>query len=219
MRLVCCALLGCLVLLVAACGAGEPAPAPTAPLSPSVVASSPGATPSGVLPTTEVGELVVARVNGVPVLKRDFDRQVAAAHAFAREQGVDPDTDKGREMLKGLEVQILDSLIDQEIVSQAARRMGVAVSDEEVQRKVDEIVTQQGGREQFDKDLAASGVTYEDFVRDLRAQLDWQQMNAKIGQMVPDHAEQIHVRHIQLADEAAARDVLAKLQAGQDFVA
>jgi len=209
----CYVLLGFLLLAVSACESTEPTPAPSPP-SPSATT-----TPLGVLPTTEAGEPIVARVNGVAILKRDLDRQVVAARSFVQGQGVDPDSERGREMLKGIEGQILDSLIDQEIVSQAARRMGIAVSDEAVQSKVNEIVAQQGGPDKFREALQAGGMTYQDFFRDLRAQLSWQKMSEKIGQMMPDRAEQVHVRHIQLADEATAQEILRQLRAGQDLAA
>lgn len=212
-HVLCCVLLGFLLLSTDACESD--AGSPPIPSTPSVSPATPF--PMGTLPTTETGEPIVARVNDVPILKRDFDRQLAAARAFVQSQGVDPDSANGREMLQGIEGQVLDSLIDQEIVSQAAQRFGVAVSDEELQSKVNEVVTQQGGQAAFREALEKGGVSYEDFVRDLRAQLTWQKMSERIGQTVPDHAEQIHVRHIQLPDEATARDVLQRLKAGQDF--
>ena len=207
-------LLGLLLLSIVACEPTGTVLSPPPSASPTPAAP---ATPLGALPTTKAGEPVVARVNEVPILKRDFDRQLAAAQAFVKGQGVDPASDKGREMLQGIEGQVLDSLIDQEIVSQAAQRYGIAVSDVELEAKVNEIITQQGGEAKFREALEKGGQTYEDFVRDLRGQLNWQKMSEKIGQSVPDRAEQVHVRHIQLADEATARDVLRRLQAGQDF--
>jgi foldase protein PrsA len=213
----CYVLLGFLLLMVVACDptGTVPSPAPSASQAPATTG-----TPLGALPTTEAGEPIVARVNDVPILKRDFDRQLAAAQSFVKDQGVDPASDKGREMLQGIEGQVLDSLIDQEIVSQAAaQRFGIDVSDAELQAKVDEVVTQQGGPDKFRESLEKGGMTHEDFVRDLRAQLIWQKMSEKIGQSVPDRAEQVHVRHIQLADEATAQDVLQRLKAGQDFAA
>jgi parvulin-like peptidyl-prolyl isomerase len=65
--------------------------------------------------------------------------------------------------------------------------------------------------------LEVNGLTADDYRQSLHAQLVAQTVFQQVIRDVPTVAEQVHARHISLATEEEARQVLAYLQNGQDF--
>jgi peptidyl-prolyl cis-trans isomerase D len=65
--------------------------------------------------------------------------------------------------------------------------------------------------------LAAAGVTEADFRSQFEAQLYRDRLEQALQAEVAHEQEQVHARHILVADEAAANDVLAQLAAGKTW--
>jgi parvulin-like peptidyl-prolyl isomerase len=196
---------------VAAAATSVPPPtaAPTSPPAPTAVV--PANTP--VRPAN-----AAALVNNQAVSLQEFEAQVAlATSALSQQQNLDPGTTEGQAALLQLRRQILDSMIDQTLIEQGAAREGIVVPMEKVD---DELVRLIGDNAtQFDEWLKANGMTRDSFKAQLQRQLLSAAFQEHIVGSSPAEVEQVHARHILVASEAEAVDILIKLQAGGSFAA
>lgn len=172
-----------------------------------------------VAPTPTFSQPLAALVNGAPIFLDDYLVQVTQAEQALVDQGVDANTPEGQQTLSQARRRVLEAMIEQEIILQAAAREGIVVSDETVDAAVQQSIAEAGGQERFEAWLQANSLTAEDYRRSLHAQLVAQAMFQQVIRDVPTTAEQVHARHIALATEEEARQVLARLQNGEDFVA
>jgi len=189
------------------------------PTLPPLVA--PSATPAQptVAPTPTFSEPLAALVNGEPIFLDDYLVQVMQAEQALTGQGVDPSTAEGQQSLAQARRRVLDAMVEQVIILQAADREGVVVAGEEVDRAVQQSIADAGGEEQFQAWLQANALTADDYRQALHAQLVAQALFQQVIRDVPTVAEQVHARHIALATEEEARQVLERLQKGEDFTA
>ncbi len=166
----------------------------------------------------------VARVNGVEVAEEALQREMNHTKAFYREQyGLDLDDPKNADLLKQAQQEALTRVIDQELVRQIAAgtfpppQAGqsptvITVSDAEVQAQAQAYEAQAGSREEL---LTRNGfATYADFLAFVRGTLLVEKLSQIYGQ-----GEQVQARHILVATEAEALQILTRLQSGEDFAA
>jgi peptidyl-prolyl cis-trans isomerase SurA len=108
----------------------------------------------------ESGGDALARVNGEKILRADVEKYYANQTAGSPQQPVGEQADS-------LRLNILKQLIDDEIMMQRARKLGLLATDEEVDAKFTEFKSPYT-QEEFDKRLKEKNVTLDDFKRDLR---------------------------------------------------
>lgn len=228
-----CALLLPLLALASACSKATPTPAtPTQPTRTSIVVGQP--TPAAGQPQTPVATQPpghtpavptstqlpaidsAARVNNQPIPLAEYAAQVSlATTALGQQQSFDPNTAEGKAALLQLQRQILESMIDQTLIEQGAARDGIVVPMERVDTEMARLVGDDAAK--FDEWLTANGLTRETFKAQLQRQLLSAAFQEHIVGAAPPVVEQIHARHILLATEAEAMDILIKLQAGRSF--
>jgi peptidyl-prolyl cis-trans isomerase SurA len=118
----------------------------------------------GLLPACNShGPEVMARVNGHNILKVDVDKYFQNQTAGAEQQPVGEQADS-------LRLSILRELIDNEIIMRRAEKLGLLATDEEVDRKLNEVKSP-FTQEQFDQRLKDKKITLDDFKRDIRRSL------------------------------------------------
>jgi len=149
---------------------------------------------------------LAALVNGQPIYLADYEREVRQYQA-----------DMGENDAAQVRGWILEWMITEVLIEQAAATAGVVVSDAEVDAQMQQIVAENGGEEAFQAKLAARGETYEDAWRKQRREMIVAAMNQRISDAVPEVAEQVHARHILVDTQEEAERILAQLQAGADF--
>ncbi|HOT93242.1 MAG TPA: peptidylprolyl isomerase [Anaerolineae bacterium] len=171
----------------------------------------PTATPS---PTPEPQ---AALVNGQPLLLADYEREVALYAASMAAAGQDVTTPEGQAALAQGRELVLEMLINQLLIEQAANAAGVTVSDEELDATI-ATLRAETGEEAFQQWLVDQGMSLEDFRKRLRSDTIATRMANRAVENVPTHAEHVHARHILANTEAEARQILSQLQAGGDFV-
>ncbi|MFQ5592921.1 MAG: peptidylprolyl isomerase [Anaerolineae bacterium] len=195
---------------------------PAAPTTPGVAStptpSEPGSEAGDTTASTEPPPGIVAEVNGVGIPMAEFQRQLTDARTYLLSEGlIDPDTEDGQARLQALRDQVLDQLIDQTLITQAAEQMDLSVSDEELEESISNIKATLASDDAFAESLAANNLTEEQF-RDLqRQQLLSRKVMDTITADVPDEAEQVHARHILVETEEDAESILEQLQNGADF--
>jgi len=106
---------------------------------------------------------VMATVNGKVIMKAEMDKAYQSQLGDAQQQQQNPT----REQADSLRLNVLRSLIDEEIVEQRAAKMNLVATNEEVDAKLAEMkipLTE----EQFNEKLKASNHTLEDVKHDIR---------------------------------------------------
>jgi parvulin-like peptidyl-prolyl isomerase len=199
-----------LLLLLVAC---ETPPAAPVQRAPTFTPSAPTAPP----PTPTPERPLAARVNGQPIYLVDYERQVAQYQDALAASGVDIASPEGQERLRQMRAQILDWMIEQVLIEQAAAGMGITVTDEEVQAAIAQLVQDAGSQEAFQERLERSGMTLSDLQAQLRAELLRARVLERVQATVPERAEQVHARHILVDTRERAEALLSQIQAGADF--
>jgi peptidyl-prolyl cis-trans isomerase SurA len=126
---------------------------------------------------TPSGSDVVAKVNGEKILRADMEKY------FQNQTAGSPQQPAG-EQASSLRLSILKQLIDEEILMQRARKLGLLATDEEVDAKLNEV---KAGftEEEFNNRLKERNYTLEDYKRDLRKNTTIEKlMNKEIGSKI-----------------------------------
>ncbi len=105
----------------------------------------------------------MAKVNGHKILKTDVEKYFQNQTASAEQQPTG-------EQAASLRLSILRELIDNEIIMRRAEKLGLLATDEEVDRKLNEVKSPYT-QEQFDQRLKDKKITLDDFKRDIRRSL------------------------------------------------
>ena len=106
----------------------------------------------------------VAKVNGEKILRSDLEKYYKNQTSGAPPQQV------AGEQAESLRLSILKQLVDDELMMQRARKLGLLATDEEVDSKFNEFKAPYSP-EDFDKRLKERNITVDDFKRDLRRSL------------------------------------------------
>ncbi len=161
-----------------------------------------------------------AIVNGVAIPMSAFDKQVSLVRESMAEAGLDPNSPDGQATLNQVREDILNQLIDNELLRQAAAQEGVTITEAQVEERVQQIIQDAGGEAAFKEALKRDKLTVEEFrALIVRNQLLYERLFDKVTASLPTSAEQVHVRHILLRTEAEALAVQARLLKGEDFAA
>ena len=108
---------------------------------------------------------------------------------------------------------VLDDLITQFLLSQAAREENFEVTESDLQSRIDAL----GSPDAIAQWQSAFGYDDESFRIALKRSIESAWMRDNIIADVPKVMEQIHLRQILTYNEAEAQEVLQRLTAGEDF--
>ena len=183
----------------------QPAPAPTT-VEESLVGNNAANAYEGDRP-------LAARVNNEPIFLDAFVRQVGQLQQALAKDDSEPD----QEMLNQIRQQVLNTLIDQAIIEQKAAQAGIVISEEMVDTKIQESVTQGGGEAQFEEWLTANNLTLTEFKSQLKSELIANQVFETITGDTPETADQIELSQILVADDVTAWNIIDQLKQGADF--
>ncbi|MBN2548848.1 MAG: peptidylprolyl isomerase [Anaerolineales bacterium] len=205
------ALLVGLALTMAACRQTNPSPGQTP--TPGETELSP--TANGETATQASGETPIppatslplaARVNGWEISLAEHQAELAMYQAAV-----------GRDLATEDEERVLDELIDQAILAQAAVEKGFVVDEALLSERTNALQEQLGGEGALNDWIAAHGYDQAAFQRALGRSAASAWMRDQIAAEVPRVAEQIHARQVLLYSSDEAAQVLAELESGYDF--
>lgn len=163
---------------------------------------------SGAQASQATEEPLAARVNGQPITLADFQRQRDRSATGLAAQPATQST---------FDAQILQTMIDQVLIEQAAAAQGIVVSDPEVDAELAAQADLAAANGQKLEDvIAAQLYTMPEYREVIRGMLLTQKVS-QIAANVSTTAPQVHARHILVADEATARELITRLQQGEDF--
>ena len=117
------------------------------------------------------GPDVVATVNGQPIQRSEVEKDYRDNLGNNKEQPTKEQADATR-------LGILKQLIDDEILQQAAKKMNLVASEEEVDARLAEMKAPYT-QEEFDKRLQASSMSLDDLLRQIRRYLTSEQLMNK----------------------------------------
>ena len=214
------------LLTGAACARGSGTAAPRPPATgaaatasaPDPTASEPTATPTEP-PSPTPEPPLAARVNAQPIYLADYELALAQYETDLRAQGVDPESDEGKQDLNYARSWILNVMIEQALTEQAAAKAGIVITDEEVDAYIADMVAEYGGHDAFEVRLTEMGDTLETAWQKTRSGLIGNAMMQQISANVPTIAEHVHARHILVDTQQEAQSLLNQLKGGADFVA
>ncbi len=178
---------------------------------------------------------VAARVNGETISQSEIDEEIERMKTEYPELFSGADAE-GREL--DYREQLLQSRIDQLLVTQAAEERGIDVSESDVDEYIDEIRSSFPDEEDFQAQLEASGVTEEDLRRQAHDQLLVEQLVDEVSgdiEITDEDIQEYYEENIsQFEKEAAKRpahiliseeetetaeQVLEEIRDGADFAA
>jgi len=174
---------------------------------------TPTPTPPSPTPTSPP----VAMVNGQSISMAEYQDRLAQFQEALIEQGLDPQSEEGKARLEGVRRQVLEEMINEVLIEQAAAREGIVIPEEELEAEVQQEIEIAGGKEKFEEWLRASNMTYDEHRELLRHQMLTAALMEKVTGPIPTTAEQVHARHILVGTAEEAQEILARLQKGEDF--
>jgi parvulin-like peptidyl-prolyl isomerase len=176
----------------------------TAP--PAQAEQTPLASPTQPEPTATPLPLAV-KVNGLEITLAEYEAELTQ---FSAARG-------GAELSAEEKQLVLDNLIEQALLAQAAFQQGYSLSDAQLDERIAQLSAQIGGAEALSSWKQANGYTDQSFRLALARSMAAAWMRDQIIAQVPRTAEQVHARQILLYNSEEADQVYSLLQAGNDF--
>lgn len=161
------------------------------------------------LPVNSDGVPLVARVNASDITQDELARAL---------QHYQPQQTTSAEAA-ALQLTVLETLIEQELIVQAASAQNVQVTDDEVQSEIQASIELAGSESAWQQWLAENRYTPEEFRETLRDTLITGRMRDIVTQEISGNLLQVRARHILVPTEDTATELLSRINAGEDFAA
>jgi len=194
-----------LIFLITGCAV----PTPTAPPTPTQAPTTATETPLPVEPTATL-EPLAALVNGEGISLAAYQEELARYKNAQAESASPPSPDDQNPA-------VLQDLIDQVLLAQAAREGGYTLSEADFQARLDRLTVESGGAEALSQWQSSLGYTSESFSQALRRAMAAAWQRDRIVEAVPITADQVHARQILVYNQADAERAQTRLQSGVDF--
>lgn len=196
-----------LMLLLAACGGDSDGASQAEPRA-NAQGLLPAQPVSGAAQAQPTSEPLAARVNGQPITLAAFQREVQRRMIGMT---LEPATQAA------FDASVLDAMIDQVLIEQGAALLQIEVTDAEVDAELTiQADLAKANNLLLEEVLAAQLYTLDEYREVVRGMLLVQKLSDVVAAVAP-YAEQVHSRHILVADEATARALIDQLRAGADF--
>lgn len=190
------------LFLLTACN-GKPVQTIEAVASPTPSLLSPSPTVFIPTPTPVV---LAAQVNGEAITLAEFQSELARYQAAV-----------GTQLATQDEQRVLNDLVDELLLAQAAAENGFTASEADVQERYNQLADRLGGEQALIAWMDQNGYTPGEFSRRLARGIAAAWMRDWVADQVPDTAEQVHARQILLYNSEEAQSVITQLNAGADF--
>ena len=169
--------------------------------------SIPTSTPEPPTPTPPPSAAVV---NGEYITLDEFNAELARYQSSITLQGLSLSDEEAGQV-------VLEDMIAQVLLSQAARKENFEVTDADLQSRIDALVSRLGGADALSQWQSSHGYDDASFRIALKRSVEAAWMRDNIIAAVPTSMEQIHLRQILTYNEADAQAALQELNAGTDF--
>jgi len=161
-------------------------------------------------PPTPTPLPLAVRINDGGILLSEYEAEVQRQQAS--------DTALGQQSTpQEISQRVLDDLIGQTLLANAAYSAGFQITDADLQARIDALATEIGSVQALADWQAANYYTPETFAFALRRQVAALWQRDQILSTVPTTAEQVHARQILVNLQETADEILRKVKAGSDF--
>lgn len=157
----------------------------------------------------------VATVNGVAISQEELDANFNQFMQMYETYGVDTSDETLQINLRN---SLLESLIVQELIVQEAENREITVSDEDVNAYIQSVKDSYGDADAYVKVLEENGYTEASYAEAVREQMVIELFRDDLVNH-PEVVDVAKARHILVATEEEALDVIAQLDNGADFAA
>jgi len=179
----------------------------------------------------------IATVNGEDITRDQLDKRVnLMLDQFERMYGMTLDPVKDKDMLKEAREQSVDSLVQEKILLQEAKRRDIKADTKEVEANLDNVKSSMGDEKGFQDFLKKTKLTEKDVKEILTNQSILDQLREQVVKDVKvstteaqdyfnknagkyDTPRELQISHILVKDEKTATDIIAQLKKGADFAA
>ena len=167
----------------------------------------------------------IATVNGKKIYVKTFQEKI---------KFINDSRELTREEVYGLKKEILDKMIERELILQAAARLGVKVSQEEIEKRVEVLLADYSPGE-LDVALKREEIDFEKWKKEAKEDLMvdkvvYLRINSRVSLKDKDlqhyyeqHKDefsqpgQVRALHIVVETDQEAKEILGKLKKGEDF--
>lgn len=151
-----------------------------------------------------------ALVNGEPILLADFQAELRRFRQAQEAEGRPFNEGEARQV-------VLDALINEMLLAQAAHQAGFQATDALVQSRIEALTAQLGGQDAILNWMSTYGYDEVSFRRALQRSIEAAWMRDQIVAKVPAEAEQVHAQQILFYNEQEAQLAWQVLQNGTAF--
>ena len=161
------------------------------------------------LPPTATAIPMAVIVNGQGITRDDFENEL---NRFLSSQESDSLTDPS-----AVEKLVLDDMIAQTLLIQGADENGFELTQEELDDRLDKLILEAGGEEDFNQWLQVNGFDHEGIKLSLERSIKAAFMRDLILSAVPEYVPHVNVQQIFFLNSEQANQVLRELESGRDF--
>lgn len=157
------------------------------------------------LPKNEAGVPLIARVNNIEITLPQYERMA----------------ERYQQSMMGANTPraIVQTMIQQTLIEQAATQNGIVVTDEEVNQELQGLIDSSGGADAWQNWLTQNRYTEEELRATLRETLLTTRMRDRVTGDLSNPVLQVHARHILVKTQDEANALLLRLRNGEDFAA
>lgn len=177
----------------------------------------------------------VAMVNGEGITQQEFDSDFQVYKKIYEQQlgegAMSQAGEDGKTLEESLKEDIVEKLIMEKIVAQEAKEMNINVTPEEIQEQMGQYIAAMGGQEKFDEFLKSNEISKEFFEENLKKELLFNKhREAFMNNTTIDEKEAkdyfeankddlivVRASHILVKTEEEGKEVLKRLNAGEEF--
>ncbi|MBW6472993.1 MAG: peptidylprolyl isomerase [Anaerolineaceae bacterium] len=153
---------------------------------------------------------MIATINDEGIWLSDFEDEVQRYLTAATNLEKEVDENQAREI-------VLETMTDTLLLAQGARTAGFNLDQDSYVRKLENLVMESAGENQFQQWLLDHHYSPESFERLYRLQIEATWMRDNLISQVPTRVEQIRARQILVSSKTLADDIYNQLQNGADF--
>lgn len=173
-------------------------------------------------------EKIVAVINGQQITQEEFDKRL---NQGALMNGIDLKSEQAKAIKPMLEEMVINQLIDETLMLQTAKEKNIVIEDKTVDEKLKEV--KENYKESFQEQLTQLNLTEKEYTILVKNQLTIEKLYEKVTEGISPNVdllkyyeehqaeyaipEQVKARHILLATQADALDLIKQLEEGADF--